>query len=149
MLQGIENVFQEREYLTSKLSKKSYPKKMGAFEEEYKDYFVEMSRIMQNATEKEMTAKEIAVQFVEAVKKKYTGRFGKIKPVIQVNMNMIMVYYVFPMIMRYVEDGELLSVCLRDTWNSTFPKTEIQCSDYEMIFQSFRETWLGIPINNK
>lgn len=144
MLQGIETIFQDRDKLLKNHRSRIFEQNTEIFLEKYGHFFKEMSEIMQGAEDQEIAAKEISDCFVEAVKKAFTGRRGKIKNLVQLDLNLFMIYYVFPTILDVVTDGKLLAEVLCDAWNSSFTIAKIEYSDYETLKSSFNDKIFGI-----
>ncbi|MEE1087319.1 MAG: hypothetical protein U0L05_09275 [Schaedlerella sp.] len=144
MIQGIEVIFQDKEKMLKGLKKWIYEKNTEAFIEKHGAYFEEMSDLMTQSEDRKEMAEEIAVTFTKAVQKAYAGRRGKIKSLVQMDLNMFMIYYVFPTILGQVSGGKMLTDKLCEVWNSTFTLTKIEYADYETLRDSFKDKILGI-----
>ena len=143
MLDRIETIFDNMGPMLKKVKKKKYEENMKEFREKYNHYFFEMTDYMK-AEKKEVMAREIAETFVRAVKERFEIR-GRIKGYQQIDLNFFMIYYVFPAIlMTQHEDARLIADTLCETWGNSFKDSKIQYTDYDTLYQSFREKIFGI-----
>lgn len=145
MLQGIENVFDEKEKMMKHLKKKSYEENTKTFNNKYGHYFREMTDYTSSSDDKEAAGNEIGECLVQAVKKKFTNPKGKIGSRTQVDLNFFMIYYVFPALLKTEhEDSKLIADCICKVWGRNFKESDIQYTDYETLYSSFREKIFGI-----
>lgn len=143
MLQGIESIFDDMKAMLKKPKKKQYEENMKIFREKYNHFFFEMTDYMK-AEKKEVMAKEVANVFVAAVKEKFEKN-GKIKGYIQLDLNFFMIYYVFPAIlMTGHDDAKLIADTLCETWGNTFKDSTIGYTDYDTLYNSFKEKIFGL-----
>ncbi|MDE7332537.1 MAG: hypothetical protein K2O16_09915 [Lachnospiraceae bacterium] len=144
MLEGVEKIFEEMQPMMKKLKKASYEKNMLAFREKHSHYFWEMTDYMNQAEDKEKTAKEIAVSFVDKVEKNY-ARKGKIGGRIQADLNFFMIYYTFPAILLTgSEYAKMIADALCGEWGARFKDSKIGYTDYDTLYKGFRDKILGI-----
>lgn len=145
MLQGIETMFDDKEKMLKHLKKKSYEENTELFEREYGHYFHEMAEYLAKNGDKETAAEEIAECLIQAVKKKFTNKKGKIDSRTQVDLNFFMIYFVFPSILKMEgEDAKLLADNICTMWGENFTESNIKYADYETLYGSFREKIFGI-----
>lgn len=143
MLNQVETMFDDMEKMIKKLKKKQYEENMENFMTAYEAYFLEMETYM-SENDPQTAAKEISQVFVDAVKKRYEVK-GKIKGYVQADLNLFMIYYVFPTILkRDHEHAKLLADTLCETWGSSFKDSKIGYTDYDSLYKSFREKIFGI-----
>ena len=129
--------------MIKKLKKKQYEENMENFMTAYEAYFLEMETYM-SENDPQTAAKEISQMFVDAVKERYEVK-GKIKGYVQADLNLFMIYYVFPTILkRDHEHAKLLADTLCETWGSSFKDSKIGYTDYDSLYKSFREKIFGI-----
>lgn len=143
MLNQVETMFDDMEKMIKKLKKKQYEENMENFMTAYEAYFLEMETYM-SENDPQTAAKEISQVFVDAVKERYEVK-GKIKGYVQAELNLFMIYYVFPTILkRDHEHAKLLADTLCETWGSSFKDSKIGYTDYDSLYKSFREKIFGI-----
>ncbi len=143
MLNQVETMFDDMEKMIKKLKKKQYEENMENFMTAYEAYFLEMETYM-SENDPQTAAKEISQLFVDAVKERYEVK-GKIKGYVQADLNLFMIYYVFPTILkRDHEHAKLLADTLCETWGSSFKDSKIGYTDYDSLYKSFREKIFGI-----
>ena len=95
MLDHVEKIFADMKPMMKKLKKASYKVNMEAFIENHGHYFREMTEYMENASDKETAAKELAVDFTDKVYDAYVSpKKGKIDSAVQTDLNFFMIYYV-------------------------------------------------------
>lgn len=144
MLNQVESMFDNMLIMMKKLKKASYEKNMNTFRETYGHYFEEMVQYVEGSQDQESAAKEIAVVFTDAVKKKFSIK-GKIRSRTQADMNFFMIYYVFPaVLLMESETKDLIAGSIRDEWASKFEDSNISYTNYDKIYGGFREKIFGI-----
>ena len=144
MLQGIEQIFSEKDEMLKHLKKKNFEKNTELFLGKYGQFFMEMSEYVGAAEDKEGAAKEIGQCIVDAVKENFTNKRGKIDGRTQIDLNFFMIYYVFPTILSTGEYGTIIADGVRDMWKTNFKEGDIQYTDYETLHSSFKEKIFGI-----
>lgn len=143
MLNQVETMFDDMEKMIKKLKKKQYEENMENFMTAYEAYFLEMETYM-SENDPQTAVKEISQVFVDAVKERYEVK-GKIKGYVQADLNLFMIYYVFPTILkRDHEHAKLLADTLCETWGNSFKDSKIGYTDYDSLYKSFREKIFGI-----
>lgn len=144
MLDQIVSIFEGMTKKVKKLKKKTYEENMKEFRSEHGHYIDEMVQFLDGKEDKKAAAHEICTCFVTQVKDAYSTR-GKVKSVHQLDLNLYMIYYVFPSILlTYHDDAKMLADTLKDVWNEHFTKTTIGYTDYDTLYKSFREKIFGI-----
>ena len=139
MLQGIETIFDDLEQMLHHLKKKSYEANTEVFVRENGFYFEEMKEYVEAAVE------ELAQCFVNAVDKKFKDKKGKISARTQMDLNFFMIYYVFPTILKLESpDAKRIADGICKVWSRTFKESDIQYTDYDTLYASFREKIFGI-----
>lgn len=103
-----------------------------------------MAEYTAQADDKEKAAEEIGNCIVEAVEKKFKNKRGKIDGRTQIDLNFFMIYYVFTNILRSGEDGQIIAEGVRNAWSKSFKDGDIQYTDYDSLYNSFREKIFGI-----
>lgn len=90
-------------------------------------------------------AAQVAEAFADAVEARFAKR-GKISGRSQMDMNLMMIYYVFPAILlTKSECAVTLADAVRDEWRGRFRDSEqLGYTTYEEISASFKEKFLGI-----
>ena len=146
MLKDVQTIFEDYRQMMNHLKKKSYEKNMGIFIEKYGHYLTEMTDYVDKAEEKEIAAKELAVCFVDAVDNTFSkGIRKKIPSSLQADLNMYMIYFVFPALLKTEhEHSKLIADALCDECRSRFKESQFSYADYDFIYNSFREKIFGI-----
>ena len=143
MLQQVEAVFEDMAPMLKGLKKKNYEANMKAFREKNNEFFFGMVEQL-NFENKEAVAKHLSNSFVNAVKQIFEKR-GKIKGRLQMDLNFFMIYYVFPAIlMTQSDDAKLMADTLCETWGSSFKDSKIGYTEYDKLYESFKEKIFGI-----
>ena len=143
MLQQVEAVFEDMAPMLKGLKKKNYEVNMKAFREKNNEFFFQMMDQLK-VEKKEAVAKHISNSFVAAVKQIFEKR-GKIRGKVQMDLNFFMIYYVFPAIlMTQSDDAKLMADTLCETWGKSFKDSKIGYTDYDTLYESFKEKIFGI-----
>lgn len=144
MLDQIEIIFDNMTGMMKKLKKVSYRKNMEIFQEKNGHFFQEMIQYTEQSTNKDAAADEIAERFTGAVWDRFSKN-GKIRSTTQVDLNLFVIYYVFPSILLTgSDDATLIADHIRDAWAAKFKDSNIQYADYDKIYGSFREKIFGM-----
>ena len=147
MLDHVEMMFDGMNHMIQDLRKSSYQENMEMFRQNNGHFFQEMMQYMKQSTDKEAATKEIADCITDAVKNSFSKK-GKIRLRTQMDLNLFMIYYVFPAILlTESEDAVLVAEHIRETWAAKFKNSNIQYADYDRIYESFQDRIFGIPIN--
>lgn len=143
MLQQVEAVFENMAPMLKGLKKKTYEANMKAFREKNNEFFFSLMDQLKIGN-KEVIAQHLSNSFVAAVKQIFEKR-GKIKGNIQMDLNFFMIYYVFPAIlMTQSDDAKLMADTLCETWGSSFKDSKIGYTEYDKLYESFKEKIFGI-----
>ena len=143
MLQQVEAVFEDMAPMLKGLKKKNYEANMKAFREKNNEFFFGMVEQL-NFENKEAVARHLSNSFVNAVKQIFEKR-GKIKGRVQMDLNFFMIYYVFPSILMTQNDNaKLMADTLCETWGKSFKDSKIGYTDYDTLYESFKEKIFGI-----
>ena len=143
MLQRVEAVFEDMAPMLKGLKKKNYETNMKAFREKNNEFFFEMVEQL-NFGNKEAVAQHISNSFVNAVKQIFEKR-GKISGKVQMDLNFFMIYYVFPAILMTQNDNaKIMADTLCETWGKSFKDSKIGYTDYDTLYESFKEKIFGI-----
>lgn len=146
MLANVSSMFDNMPVMLKKLKKKSYEEKYKQFWRTNMNYFFEMTDIVGAAENKETAAEKVAEIFVGAVEEKFAvGAKKKISGSVQTDMNFFMIYYVFPSILKTQHDDcKLIADTICAMWRIRFKNSEIGYTDYDTLYNSFKEKIFGI-----
>ncbi|MCI9442598.1 MAG: hypothetical protein HFH15_15520 [Ruminococcus sp.] len=146
MLEGVESMFDNMDSMLKKLKKNSYEANMKTFRHTYGHYFQEMTEFVGQSEEKEQAAEFIGNEFAGKVKEKYkSAKNGKIKSYVQADLNFMMIYYVFPaLLMTEHKSAKAIADGLCTAWGQQFKDGQIQYTDYDTLYNGFREKIFGI-----
>ena len=127
-----------------KLKKVSYEANMEKFRSEQGHFIDEMIHTVRDSDDKEAAAKSVGDDFANGIFEAFSKN-GKINGRKQADMNFFMIYYVFPAILLSGDDhATLLCDGIRDAWNARFRDTNINYTDYDSLYNSFRNKIFGI-----
>ncbi len=143
MLQQVETIFENMAPMLKGLKKKTYEANMKSFREKNNEFFFSLMDQLK-AGNKEVIAQHLSNSFVAAVKQIFEKN-GKIKGNLQMDLNFFMIYYVFPSIlMTQSDDAKLMADTLCETWGKSFKDSKIGYTDYDKLYESFKEKIFGI-----
>ena len=143
MLQQVETIFEDMAPMLKGLKKKTYEANMKTFREKNNEFFFNMMDQLKMGN-KEAIAKHLSNSFVAAVKQIFEKR-GKIKGSLQMDLNFFIIYYVFPSIlMTQSDDAKLMADTLCETWGNSFKNAKIGYTDYDKLYESFKEKIFGL-----
>ena len=143
MLQQVEVIFENMAPMLKGLKKKSYEVNMKAFREKNNEFFFGLMDQLKIGN-KEAIAKHLSNSFVAAVKQIFEKN-GKIKGSLQMDLNFFMIYYVFPSILlTHSDDAKLMADTLCETWGNSFKDGKIGYTDYDTLYESFKEKIFGL-----
>ena len=144
MLDHVEVIFTDLEEMLRKLKKPSYEANMEKFRREHGHYIDEMTEYMKSSDDRNMRAETVGNTFADKVNYAFSKN-GKIGGRKQADLNFFMIYYVFPAILLTNEDGAgMLCDAIRAAWNKKFKNTNINYTDYDTLYSSFRNKIFGI-----
>lgn len=144
MLENIDLIFTDLEQMLRKLKKSSYEENMKKFRAEQGHFIDEMISCVKGADNKEAAAIAVGNDFANGVFEAVSVN-GKINGRKQADMNFFMIYYVFPAILLTNEEcADSLCKAIRDAWNARFKDTNINYTDYDSLYNSFRNKIFGI-----
>ena len=146
MLENAETMFDNLDLMLKKLKKKSYEENMRQFLWKNQHYFQEMTDHMDAAQEKDKAAGEIAAALGDCVENRFgKGEKKKISSRMQADINFFMIYYIFPSILKTEhEDCRLIADTICAEWKRRFKDSAIGYTDYDSLYESFREKIFGI-----
>ena len=145
MLNGIETIFDNTTQMLRHLKKKSFEKNTQDFIDSYGHYFREMTEYVDSISDKERAAEEIADTLINRVEKKFASKRGKIDSRTQGDLNFFMIDYVFPTILGTEHEyAKLIADSICSAWGKRFKESQIQYTDYDTLYGSFREKIFGI-----
>lgn len=147
MLEQAGTMFDNMEAMMYRLKKKAYKERMGEFREKNQEILAEMTGFVERAEEPERD--EMAAQAAKALADAVEARFakrGKISGRSQMDINLFMIYFVFPAILlTQSEYAGLLADAVRDEWRGRFRESaQLNYTTYEEIYSTFQEKFLGL-----
>ncbi len=139
------DMFDNRKQMMKKLKKKNYEANMNDFMGQYDSYLKQMTGHVEVAGDKKKAAQEIADIFVKDVEGRFGDKRGKVKGYVQIDLNFFMIYYVFPAILKTGhENCKMITDTLCTKWGSYFKDSKIGYTDYDTLYNAFREKRFGI-----
>lgn len=145
MLEQAGTMFDNMEAMMYRIKKKVYKERMELFREKNKETLSEMTGFVEQADEKDEAAAQVAKSLAEAVCARFAKR-GKISSRSQTDINLFMIYYVFPAIlMTQSECATSLADAIRDEWRGRFKDSaQLNYTTFEEISSTFQEKILGL-----
>lgn len=143
MLESTEKLFCDMLDMMKRLKRAAYEKNMKQFREDNVGFFQELLQYMEQSSNKEAAANEIAKVFVQRVWEAFSNK-GKIVSRTGADLDFFMIYYVFPAILLTKSPfAEQIAQAIRSEWNCRFCKN-ISYTTYDKLYQSFRDKIFGI-----
>ncbi len=140
-------MFDNMEAMMYRLKKKAYKERMEQFREKNGTILAEMTDFVERAKETDRggAAAQTAKALADAVEARFAKR-GKISGRSQMDINLFMIYFVFPAILlTHSEYAGLLADAVRDEWRGRFKNSEqLGYATYEEIYNTFQEKFLGL-----
>ncbi|MCM1266620.1 MAG: hypothetical protein NC302_01835 [Bacteroidales bacterium] len=157
MLEQAGSMFDDMEAMLNRIRKKVYEERMTYFCEKNAQLLAEMTGYVERAKEqseaetkeqvqrRDEAAAQSAKAFVDAVEARFAGR-GKISGRTQMDLNLFMIYYVFPAILLTESVcAEALADAVRDEWRARFGDGgQIDYASFAELNDSFRKKFLGL-----
>ncbi|MBD5490645.1 MAG: hypothetical protein HDR16_00530 [Lachnospiraceae bacterium] len=145
MLEQAGMMFDNMEAMLYRIKKKVYKERMEQFREKNQETLAEMTGLVEQATDREAAAAQAAAALADAVEHRFAKR-GKIRGRSQMDINLMMIYYVFPAILlTQSECAVLLADAIRDEWRRRFrDSAQLQYATYEELSSTFQEKFLGL-----
>lgn len=145
MLERAETMFDDMERMLDRIKKKVYRERMESFRKKNAQLLSEMVRFVEQAEKQHEAAAEVAKTLADAAEARFAGR-RKISGRTQMDINLFMIYYVFPAIL--LTDSEcagLLADAIRNEWRVRFrDSAQLEYTTYEEISNTFQEKILGM-----
>lgn len=144
MFDHIEEIFTDLELMLKKLKKLSYEANMNRFRNEQGRFIDEMIRYVNDADDVDEAVKTLGNDFSDGVFDAFSKN-SKIPGRKQADLNFFMIYYVFPAILLTGDEhADKICTGIKDAWNAKFRDTNISYTDYDTLYNSFRNKIFGI-----
>ena len=145
MLEQAGMMFDNMELMLYRIKKKVYKERMEQFREKNQETLTEMTGLVEQAADREEAAAQVAKVLADVVEHRFAKR-GKISGSSQMDINLMMIYYVFPAILlTQSECAVLLADAIRDEWRRRFrDSAQLQYTTFEELCSNFQEKFLGI-----
>lgn len=135
--------------MLKKLKKPTYEKNFQEFREKNGYYFQQMTAYVDQAEDKKQAGYEIGRQLTKEVREAFAlkkGRAGgRINSGTQADLNLYTIFYVFPtLLMTESKDAGMIADCICQEWAKEFKGNNIRYTDYDTLYQSFRNKIFGI-----
>lgn len=145
MLEQAGAMFDNMEAMMYRLKKKEYRERMEQFREKNRAVLTEMTDFAGQANNRDEAAAQVAKALADAVEARFAKR-GKISGRSQMDINLFMIYFVFPAILLTQSECAVpLADAIRDEWRGRFrDSAQLGYTTYEEISSTFQEKFLGI-----
>jgi len=144
MFDNLAEMFANRNAMMGvRVKKVAYKQNMYNFRVEYGADFQEMVDTVNASENKEETAMSLGKTFSEKTFELFEKK-GKVKSTTKAELNMFMIFFVFPAILLTQSEAAVLTCDkLRDEWNAKFGE-KINYTDYDTLYDGFRDKIFGI-----
>ncbi len=140
---GIYDLFRDRDMYLRKLKQTTYEENYEIFRDRYGSLITDaVNAAPDDADEGRSAMEETATDLAENILNEY-GKKNKISPNTLLDLNFIMIYYIFPYLLKSGEKGERFASVLKDKWNETL-HCNISYAPYEEIYAGFKKKLLGL-----
>lgn len=138
-------MFDNMEAMMYRMKKKVYRERMEQFREKNGAVLTEMTDFAEQAKDRDEAAAQVAKALADAVEARFAKR-GKISGRSQMDINLFMIYFVFPAILLTQSECAVpLADAIRDEWRGRFRDSgQLGYTTYEEICGSFQEKFLGL-----
>lgn len=144
-MEHMELMFEDMDRMLKKLKKSSYQEYSREFTSRHGHLFEEMTTYVKEGESKEAQAEEIGRKITRDVREAFASRRGKINSGVQANLNLFMIFYVFPTLLKTGDaDAKLIADAVCDVWAREFKGNNIQYTDYDTLYNSFRNKIFGL-----
>lgn len=145
MLEQAGSMFDDMEGMLNRIKKKVYGERMNFFRKKNAQLLSEMTGFVEQAEKRDEAAMQVAKAFADAVEARFAKR-GKISGRSQMDINLFMIYFVFPAILLTESDCAVsLADAIRDEWRGRFrDSAQLDYTTYEEISGTFKEKFLGL-----
>lgn len=145
MLEQAGTMFDNMEAMMYRMKKKVYRERMEQFREKNGAVLTEMTGFAEQAKDRDEAVVQVAKALADAVEARFAKR-GKISGRSQMDINLFMIYFVFPAILLTQSECAVpLADAIRDEWRERFRGSEqLGYTTYEEICGSFQEKFLGL-----
>lgn len=145
MLEQAGAMFDDMEAMMYRLKKKAYRERMEQFRDKNGAVLAEMTDFVERAEKRDEAAAQAAKALADAVEARFAKR-GKINGRSQMDINLFMIYFVFPAILLTQSECAVpIADAIRDEWRGRFrDSAQLGYTTYEEICGSFQEKFLGI-----
>lgn len=144
MINNMDSMFEGIHILMNRLKKKEYIERMDDFQSKNKEVISQITEYVQTSDDAAKAANEVGVLLCNSVIDKF-GKKGKIKSTDQIDINLFMIYYVFPAILL-TQDSNATVICdeIRDEWRGRFNNPDFGYMTYDQVCASFNTKLFGI-----
>lgn len=169
MLEQAGSMFDDMEAMLDRIKKKVYKERMDFFRRKNAQLLSEMTGFVEQAENQDQVknrnqvenenqiedqdqvekrdeaAAQVAKALADAVEARFAKR-GKISGRSQMDINLFMIYFVFPAILLTKSDCAVsLADAIRDEWRRRFrDSAQLDYTTYEEISETFKEKFLGL-----
>ena len=140
----IEDIFSGYKRMITDLKKPSYELNMKDFRREQGQFVEDMLRSVKDSSDQDEICAQLGKDFADGAHE-YFSRGGRIRGRLQADINLFMIYYVFPAILLTGDEAaDRLCTGMKDAWNGRFSDTNISYTTYEKLYDSFNEKIFGM-----
>lgn len=140
MLEQAGTMFDNMEAMLNRIKKKVYKERMEQFREKNRVILAEMTDLAEQGK-----AAQVAKALADAVESRFAKR-GKISGRSQMDINLFMIYFVFPAILLTESEAAVpLADAIRDEWRGRFrDSAQLNYTDFNELSGTFQEKFLGL-----
>ena len=114
-------MFEKKKEMLKHLKKKNYETNFAQFQSAYGQQLAEITSYVEHAKDKESAIAEVGDWFVNAVLDKYASGKKKMPSYEQADVNLFMIYYVFPALLQTEhDDAKQIADGICKVWQNVF-----------------------------
>ncbi len=143
--QNMSCMYENMKAMMKKLKKPEYEKRFGDFRDQHGELIRQIVSRVDQAEDKKSAAEATGRQLVQELKEKYAMPRGKMNSGVQADLNLFTIFYVFPAILMEGGDSAKQAadgIC--EEWAKEFKGNNIQYTDYDTLYGSFRNKIFGL-----
>lgn len=143
--QNLASMYENMKPMMKKLKKSVYEKNYQEFRGRNGYLIRQIMDYVEQCDDKEAAGREIGRLLAQDVRKTFASSRGKMNSGMQADLNLFTIFYIFPALL--MEESEYVKsaadgIC--EEWAKEFKGNHIQYTDYDTLYQSFRNKIFGI-----
>lgn len=142
---NMAGMYENMKAMMKKLKKPVYEKNFAGFRETHGALIRQLIAYVEQSDDKAAAGRELGRQLVGELKETFASPRGKMNSGVQADLNLFTIFYIFPAILiEDSEDAKQLADAICEVWAEEFKGNNIQYTDYDTLYQSFRNKIFGL-----